>query len=112
MKTTLRIGSVIVLAVLLMVVPGQAGNSFKVYGQIAKLDSESGTIQVEVNAPDSLKSSSPLTVQTKAGTEIKECEESSSPITINFGALQVGRMVKITGEMDGEKYLATRIIQY
>ena len=112
MKTTVPIGSMIVLAILLLVVPGQAGNSFKLYGQIANLDSESGILQVVVNAPDSLKSSSPLTVQTSKVTEIKECEESSSPSPIKYGGLKVGRMVKITGEMDGEQYVAVRIIQY
>ena len=124
MKTTLRALAVLALGVLLVILPGQtslnagpdtggkAVTAFKVYGQIVNLDAGAGTIQLDVSAPDNLKAISPLTVAAKTHTKIKQCEESDAPLTIQFNDLKVGKMVKITGEMDGTAYVALSIIQY
>lgn len=113
MKTRLCATAVAMLVVLLAVpAAGSGGGPFKLYGQITWLDSDTGTIQVEVNAPDSLKEGGPVTVQTNQDTRLKECSEGAAPGAIHFTDLEVGRMVKITGEMDGAAFLAVSVIMY
>lgn len=122
MKTTLQGTALLLLALLLVVAPGQAavqggpggpgGEAFKLYGQITWLDSGAGTIQVEVTAPESLKQFSPITVRTNGDTRLRECNEGAAPASINFDDLEVGRMVKVAGEMAGADYVAVSVILY
>jgi hypothetical protein len=122
MKFMLRVLALVTFAVLLAVSLGQAGpkqmekkqhgKMLKVYGQIESIDAEGGWFTITVNAPDHMMDQSPLTISTSADTQIKQCEESSSPKVIGFEDLEEGHMVKISGEMDGEMFLATRIIMY
>jgi hypothetical protein len=119
MKTTLRVAAMFALVLLLMAAAGQAGlekksgaDKFKLYGQVVSLDKGAGTIQIDINAPDSLKAHSPLTVMTSAKTTFKQCEESDAPTEIDLGGIEAGRMVKVTGFMDGDHYMATVVIQY
>lgn len=119
MKTTWRSAVLVGLVGLLLAATAQAGTenksdaeTFKLYGKVVQMDKGAGTLHIEVNAPDSLKNHSPLTVMTTSKTKFKQCEESDAPTTIDLNGVQVGRMVKITGNVKGSDYMANSVIQY
>ena len=119
MKTTWRSAILVGLVGLLLAATAQAGmekktdaETFKLYGKVVQMDKGADTLLIEVNAPDSLKNHSPLTVTTSSKTKFKQCEESSAPTKIDLNGVEVGRMVKVTGNVEGSDYMATSVIQY
>ena len=87
---------------------GQTG--FNLKGGITALDSRSGTITIEVTEPLSLAGE--LTVTTTADTQFKQCDGSGDSWAIGFADLQIGKSVKVSGQVEGGTYVAVRVIQY
>lgn len=87
---------------------GQADGSFKLYGTIESLGAD--TILVLVETP--LKYAGDyITVGTTESTRFRECDDGTS-YSITFEDLIVGRNVRISGTVDGDNFIAARVIQY
>jgi len=107
--------AVVLLAVLLVALPGlaaakggQGGASFNVYGQIAgDPNDDAKTFSLAIASPDGLAGQT-VPVQVTTDTHLKECGGDQ----IGFGDLEAGDSVRVMGTVDGDTYIATRLIQY
>lgn len=89
---------------------GQAEASFKLYGTIESLDGDALTIDVEVETPLKYQGAV-ITVGTTGSTRFRECDDGTS-YGITFDDLVVGWHVRIAGTVDGDDFIAERVIQY
>ena len=123
MKNTWRIWACVALALALVALPGLAAETggpggghgqtaFNLAGTILELDGGLRTITVEVETPENLVKLNPLTVTTTSETKFKQCDEAGDSFAIDFGDLEVGKMVKIAGQIQAGEYVATRVIQH
>jgi opacity protein-like surface antigen len=124
MRNAVRITTAVAFAVMLMAAlapavvqagpaaGGQGTTSFNIYGWILALDEGAGTIQLQVVTPEYLLKDNPLTVQTTANTQFRQCDAAGNSFAIGFADLEVGRAARIMGDVLGDVRVATRVIQY